>query len=139
MVYFSDIFASKFNQIKMHFSKHNGFRSRMFAIIFLFLNCVCIASPVIKNTTDGYTQVISSQPGHDLNTSGSEENQLPAYSFKHHPVRISATSANHICNENFYSDASFLPVKKCCKVSVTGQDLLPKPGYYTFLFRFKLF
>lgn len=123
----------------MPFSKHHGFKSRMLAIVFVFLNCVCFASPGMKNITDEYQQVIAPQYGYDLNTLGSEENQLPAYSFKHHPVRISATSNNHTCNKNFYSIASLLPVKKCCKSFITASYFLPKPGYYTFLFRFKLF
>lgn len=123
----------------MHFSKHNGFRSKMFAVIFLFLNGVCIASPGIKNITDGYQQSVASQSGHELNNSGSEENQLPIYSFKNHAVQISATSRNYAGNENFYGDASLLPARECCKPFITTSYFLPKPGYYTFLFRFKLF
>lgn len=123
----------------MSSSKQNGFRSTMLAIIFLFLNGVCIASPGIKNITDDCQQVIASQPGHDLNNSGSEENQPPAYSFKNYAVQISATPRNYTCNENFYSDAALLPVTECCKSSMTGRYFLPKPGYYTFLFRYKPF
>lgn len=118
--------------------KHSGFRSRMLAIIFLFLNCVCIASNGIKNTTDDYNQAISLQFGHDFNTLESEENQLPTSSFINHLSRSSVTLKNHNCNGNFYCNASVLSFQKCCNPSIAS-DFLPKPGNYTFLFRYTLF
>lgn len=123
----------------MPFSEHNGFKSRVLSIVFLFLNAVCIASPGIKNVAENYQQSVASQFGHELNNPGPEESELPIYSFKNHAVQISATPRNYACNENFYSKALPLPAKKCCKSFITASYFLPKPGYYTFLFRFKLF
>ncbi len=108
-------------------------------MVFLFLNAVCIASPGIKNITNDYQQLVASQSGLDLSNPGSEESQVPMYSFKNHVVQISAAARNYVCNENLYSDASLLPAGNCCKSFIAASYFLPKPAYYTFLFRFKLF
>ncbi|MDQ2862437.1 MAG: hypothetical protein M3R50_02095 [Bacteroidota bacterium] len=87
---------------------------------------------------DNNKQAVSFQFGNQLTTLGSEENQLPAY-FKHHPVRISSTSRNYSCDENFYSYTSQLPVKKHSVSPITNPYFLTKPEYYIFLFRYTLF
>ena len=120
-------------------SKHSVFKSRILAIIFLFLNAVCIASPVIKNATDDYNQAISLSFGHDANTFGSEENQLPNSSIINHFSRSSVTLKNHICAENIYDHSSVYSVQKYSNSSIAASALLQKPGYYTCLFRYTLF
>ncbi len=120
-------------------SKRNRFISRMLAILFLFLNCVSVASPAVDITANDYRHAGVSQPANDLNNPGSEENQLPAYSFKHHPVRISSTAANHACKENSYSTSSILPIKMGLAPGMNSSYFSPKPAYYNSLFRYKLF
>ena len=121
-------------------SKHSVFKSKVFAIIFLFLNAVCIASPVIKNTADEYQSLISLSFGHDVNTFESEENQLPRSSFiSRSTSRSSVTLKNHICTENFNSYSTGYAVQKYSNSSIAASALLQKPGYYTCLFRYTLF
>ncbi len=120
-------------------SKRDRYSSRMFAILFLFLNCVCIVVPGSKNISESLTEVIASLLGHDLNSSATEENQLAEYSLKHRPARLSTTSSYCIYDNNFYGDIPLPAVKKNCKSPVAATSFLPRPEYYAFLFRFTLF
>jgi hypothetical protein len=121
-------------------SKHSIFKSRLLAIIFLFLNAVCIASPVTKNTADEYQSLISLSFGHDVNTFESEENQLPRASFiSRSTSRSSVTLKNHICTQNSYRYSAGSAVQKYSNSSIASSALLQKPGYYACLFRCTLF
>ncbi|MEO6948605.1 MAG: hypothetical protein ABI297_01730 [Ginsengibacter sp.] len=123
----------------MHRSKHNVYKSRLLAIVFLFLNAVCIASPVMKNTADEYQSVITPQFGHD-SISFELENQLPKSSltsrfFSRSPVKLK----NHIRAENFYCFSTAFSVQKYPNSSIDSSATLQKPGYYASLFRYTLF
>ena len=120
-------------------SKHNFFKSRVLAVIFVFLNAVSIASPVIKNTADDNKPIISLPFEYAANTVESEENQTPNSSVINHFSRKLVTLRNHICTENAYSRSSVFSVQKWTGPSITNSAFLPKPGYYIFLFRYTLF
>lgn len=121
-------------------SNYSRFRRSIFAVFFLFLNVICIASPVIKNTTDDYKSVISLPFGQDTNTFESEENQLPRSSFvSRFFSRSSVTLKNHSCAENFNVQSSLLTVQQCSNAIIAASSLLQKPGYYTCLFLYTLF
>ena len=94
----------------MRGSKHNFFKSRMLAVIFLFLNAVSIASPVIKNTADDNKPIISLTVGYAANAFESEENQTPNSSFINHYSRSSVTLKNHICTKKDFSHLQHLTV-----------------------------
>lgn len=119
----------------MSFSKHKLFKSRILAVIFLFLNAVCIASPVVKNTFQDHTQLISFSLGHNAE---SEESQLPDFSFiNHHTQRFFLLKKDN-CSADLIDKVAILPGKKWSD-SITASDLLPKPAYYSFLFLYTLF
>lgn len=119
--------------------KHSVIKSRMLAIIFLLLNAVCIASPVIKNTADDFNQAISLPFGHNANSSETEENQLPNSSFINYHLQRSVVSENPNGKANFNGNVPALFAKKWFKYSLTGSDFLPKPDYYNCLFLYTLF
>lgn len=123
----------------MRRSKPTMIKSRILAIVFLFLNAVCIASPVMKNTAEDYNQLISLPFGHDANSAESEENQLPNSSFINHRAQSSVTLKNDNCNANFNGNVPSQRVQKWSNFSIIVSDLLPKPGYYSFLFLYTLF
>jgi hypothetical protein len=142
MLYFSDIFAGlNLIQFKMSGSKHNRFRLRLFSILFLFLNCVCTAAPVIKNTSEAYKQAISLQRGLDFNAlETGEENRLATSSIINHSIQFLYRKYNkHSCNKTSYATINVLPFQSWEHPSITVADFLPTPGYYTFLFRYKPF
>ena len=118
-------------------SKHSIYRSRLLAVIFLFLNAVCIASPGIKNSADNYNQV-ALQAGQDINAFESEESVVPAASFISQVRRGSLSATDDIYKHNF-SCALALPVDKWSHPAIAQSAFLQKPGYYTFLFRYTLF
>lgn len=121
-------------------SNHNRFRRSILAVCFLFLNVICIASPVIKNTADDYKSIISVPSGQNTDTFESEENQLPRSSFvSRFFSRGSVTLKNHSCAENFNVQSSLLTVQKCSNAIIAASSLLQKPGYYTCLFLYNLF
>ena len=120
-------------------SNHSVILRNMLAIIFVFLNAVSIASPVIKNTADDYRQLVSLPLGHNSNTSGPEENQLLNTSFLNHQAQSSVSLKNHNCNANFNCNAPLLSVQKCSNSSIAPSFFLERPGYYIFLFRYTLF
>lgn len=120
-------------------SNYNRFRRSVLAVFFLFLNVICIASTVIKNTADGYKSLISVPYGHD-NTFESEENQLSRSSFvSRFFSRSSVNLKNHSCAENFNVQSLLLTVQKCSNAIIATSSLLQKPGYYTCLFLYTLF
>ena len=121
-------------------SNHNRFRRCNLAVFFLFLNVICIASPVIKNTADGYKSVISIPTGQDINTFESEENQLPRSSFINRFFsRSPVILKNHNRAENFNVQSSLLTEYKCSNAIIATSSRLQKPGYYTCLFLCNLF
>lgn len=119
--------------------KHSVIKSRVLAIIFLFLNAVCIASPVIKNTADDFKQAISLPFGHNAHSSETEESQLPNSSFINYHLKSSVTLKNHNGDANFNGNVPALSASNWFKYSLTGSDFLPKPGYYNCLFLYTLF
>jgi len=123
----------------MRGSKHTVIKSRILAVIFVLLNAVSVASPVIKNRADDDKSIISSPFGNAGNAFESEENQTPNSSFINHFSRSSVTVKNHICTENVYCHSLVFPVQKWRGSSITTSTFLPKPGYYIFLFRCTLF
>ncbi|MEO6894570.1 MAG: hypothetical protein ABI136_06000 [Ginsengibacter sp.] len=123
----------------MSASKHSVIKSRMLAIIFLFLNVVCIASPVMKNTADDYNQLISLPFGHDANSAESEENQLPNSSFINYNSQRFILAKNDHCPTNFICNVPSPAGQKSNNSYFIPFDLLPKPGYYSFLFLYTLF
>ena len=123
----------------MRKSKHTMIKSRILAIVFLFLNAVCIASPVLKSTGTDCKQLISLPFGHDANSSEAEENQLTNISFINQHSQVSATSKKQTINDDFKVNIPVLRFQKHSNSSITVSDFLPKPGYYKFLFLYTLF
>ena len=119
----------------MSFSKHIVFKSRMLAVVFLFLNAVCIASPIVKNNADNHNQLISLPLGQNAE---SEETQLPNSSFINHHAQRSIVLKNLNCNSGFIEKEPILPAQRR-PGTITTSGFLPKPGYYIFLFRYTLF
>jgi hypothetical protein len=115
--------------------KHNIYRSRTLAVIFMFLNAVCIASTGIKDSAD-YQQV-ALQSGVDLNTFGSEESQEPAASLVSQFRRTCLSTPNH--NPSFYRTIALLPLEEWHDPAIVQSACLQKPGYYNFLFHYTLF
>lgn len=115
--------------------KHNIYRSRILAVIFVFLNAVCIASTGLKNSAD-YQQT-GLQSGLDLNAFGSEENQEPAASFVSQFRRTCLSTQNN--NSGFYRTITLLHLGEWRDPAIAQSARLQKPGYYNFLFRYTLF
>ena len=123
----------------MGVSKHNVIKSRILAVIFVLLNAVSVASPVIKNRADGNKPIISLPFGNAANAFESEENQTVNSSFINHFSRSLVRVKNYICTENVCSHSFVFSIGKWRVPSITTSTFLPKPGYYIFLFRFTLF
>lgn len=121
--------------------QHTSFRCMLLGILFLLLNCVCTAAPVIKITSEDYKQAISLQLIQNTGaTETEEESQLITTSYvsqvtpfsvrKQFPCLACNTSSNRlIAPAAFSSQSSYL----------SARCFLPIPGYYAFLFRYNLF
>lgn len=116
---------------------HIGFKHRLLGMLFLFFNCVCTAAPVIKATSEDYKQAVSVRLAQSYNE---EESRLTAcdvvllthFSFKkQHP--------NRLYNAGNNSAAGLLSHLHGHQPPIDAAHLLPIPGYYSFLFRYKLF
>lgn len=125
----------------MRGKQHIGLRYRLLALLFLFFNCICTAAPVIKATSEDYKQAVSLRLSQNPNAAESEEEsrlaaayvvQITHFSFKRqHTDRLYNIAGNH--------PAGILPRRDQRKAYVAATNFLPRPGYYTFLFRYKLF
>ena len=124
----------------MHRSNHSRFRRSILAVFFLFLNVICIASPVVKNATDDDKPVITLLYGQDIHFVEPDENQLTRSSFVNRFFSRSAASLkNHNGTENIYRYSSVLMAQKCSNSIIAVSSLLQKPGYYSCLFLYTLF
>ena len=121
--------------------QHIGLRCRLLGLLFLFFNCICTAAPVIKATSEDYKQAVSLRLSQNPNAAESEEEsrlaiayvvQLTYFSLKRQPTdRLWKMGNNH--------PAVLLPDMGECKAYIAGTNFLPRPAYYAFLFRYKLF
>lgn len=121
--------------------QHIGLRCRLLGLLFLFFNCICTAAPVIKATSADYKQALSLPLAQNANAAESEEEsrlaavyvvQLNHFSFK----RQQADRVYHIGNNH---PVRMLSGKDWYQSYTTDASLLPRPAYYAFLFRYKLF
>ncbi|MEO6134690.1 MAG: hypothetical protein ABIP35_06025 [Ginsengibacter sp.] len=112
---------------------HNSFTKSILAVMFMFLNGICIASPALKNTADNYSQNAS------LNNLETTENQLPAQSLKLNTIRRSVVLVNRANVENLYNNTVAIVFNKSSDFSPANLYLLPKPAYYLLLFHYTLF
>ncbi len=122
--------------------QHSRFKSRLLGLLFLFFNCVCIAAPVVKLSSDDYREATSMQLVHIPNAPETEEenhftasvyvNQLNHFSFRKH-------NGKHVFNES--NSIAFTSVNDAVgqKFYLSTSNFLPTPGYYVFLFRYNLF
>lgn len=120
-------------------SKHSNFSKSILAVIFVFLNGICVATPAIKNSTGNYTQTSSLQFGYDLNNPETAENHLPAQTIRQQAVRRSLIPSDRAGIENINNDTTALRMHEGFNYSRSSSYFLPRPGYYIFLFRYTLF
>ena len=116
-------------------SHHSSLSKSILAVIFLFLNGICVASPAIKNITHNNIEVSSLQPGNDSNSPEITENHLATQSIRHQAVRRSVLTLNN-AGENIDNNIAAL---RGLEYSRADSYFLPRPGYYIFLFRYTLF
>jgi len=120
--------------------QHISFMHKVLAMLFLFFNCVCTATPVIKAISQDYKQAVSVPLSQLPGAAESEEesqlvvshvNQLTHFSFakKHFNHHVDIASERSATLTDIASQRSY----------ITSASLLPKPAYYIFLFRYTLF
>jgi hypothetical protein len=122
---------------------HMDFKGKLLGMLFLFFNCVCVAAPVVKLTSESYKDAVSMQLDPIPNTPETEEeNRLTSFSYVNQPIRPSLRKQNE--GQVYYKDSSIhtalFPSNRDSQKSypiVAG--FLPRPGYYTFLYRHHLF
>jgi hypothetical protein len=117
--------------------KHFNYKSTLLAIVFGFLNCVCMASPVLKANADCNQELVSLQFGNDLNNIDIEADPISAYSFKINQVNFAA--AKFSSHPNPYTDIATNGFISKPLASNFSAYLIPEPGYYSFLFQYSLF
>lgn len=120
-------------------SKLYNFKSRILAIIFLFLNAVCIASPAIKTAYENEGQSVTIPFINDFNTVESEEEISGTSFINNHKSLSSANKSNNNRSEKNYLQRLVLSVQNHFSPFIKNSAFLPTPHYYTFLFRFKPF
>ena len=121
----------------MQLKKHSGFTFTLIAIVFLFLNAVCSAAPLLKisfkNCQFANTGLLQNP------AEAAEETSLQISSFE---TRDSKFSLRHPSpNRLFKKDNSiaFDYQEWQPKFSFAAYNSLLRPAYYHFLFRHNLF
>lgn len=114
--------------------KYNRF---MLAMIFMLLNCVCMASGAIKVNAPSKTAIVSLEFEHDANDIDTESNSLSTYSFKNNQLSF---SSDKYVTKQFLKDVN-APQRFVLNIFLPSlaSYLIPEPGYYSFLFQFSLF
>ena len=123
-------------------TQHRNFKSRLLAVLFLFFNCICTAAPVVKLTDENHADAV-------------------AIRLLQVPTPLENEEENRAATSGYINHANHFSVRKHCDKRVgnspdakptilfSGNDLpktyiheagiLPVPGNYAFLFRYKLF
>jgi hypothetical protein len=117
--------------------KHFNYKSTLLAIVFGLLNCVCMASPVLKANADCKKELVSLPFGNDLNNIEIEGDPISAYSFKINQVNFAP--AKFSSDPNPYNDIPINGFISKPLASNFSAYLIPEPGYYSFLFQYCLF
>lgn len=121
---------------------HTVIKSRLLAVLFLFFNCVCTATPVVQFASGHEKEAVS--PGltkTNVPAENEEDVHAPASFYVNHIKRFSVPKqynrhVQHSINAvPAFSFSGHDPRSMCCSYA----GLLPVPGYYSFLFRYKLF
>lgn len=120
-------------------SKLYNFKSRILAIIFLFLNAVCIATPAIKTAYENEGQSVTIPFINDFNTVESEEEISGTSFINNHKGLSSANKSNSNRSAKNYLQRLVLSVQNRFSPFIKFSAFLPTPHYYTLLFRFKPF
>lgn len=120
-------------------SYHSSFSRSILAVIFVFLNTICVASTAIKNSANNFIQISSLQTAPDLNNPETSENHLPAQSLKQQVVRRAVVPSNRAHIESINNNTLVLYNKSDLPYDTFTSHFLTRPGYYIFLFRFTLF
>jgi hypothetical protein len=128
--------------MNMLWKQHADFKSRWFALLFLLINCVCTAAPVLKlgseeNRQSGFSSLFQ-VPG---TTETGEENHFTASACVNGLTHFSFRKQG---GKQIYNTEGSVPRTSFCDTvfqqsHFSAADVLPTPGYYTFLFRYNLF
>ncbi|MEO5944371.1 MAG: hypothetical protein ABIP30_15075 [Ferruginibacter sp.] len=117
--------------------KHFNYKSSLLAIFFGLLNCVCMASPVLKTYADCNKEQVALQYGYDLNNIETEGESISTYSFKN--THINFAPAKFSSDPNLYNNIEKNEGSENAAVPYISAYLIPEPGYYSFLFQYSLF
>lgn len=120
--------------------QHTRFKSRLPGLLFLLFNCVCIAAPVVKLTSEEYKEAASIRLVHIPNVPETEEeNHFTASVYVNHLNHFSFRKHKHVFNESNSLAFALLNDAVGQKFYFSTVNFLPTPGYYAFLFRYNLF
>ncbi len=114
-----------------------NFKRTLLAVILVFLNCVCMASSVVKTSADRNTDVVSLQFCDDLDNLETEPNPVTAYSFKNIQVNVCAARTPAGLRTSYNRSIQF-PVQNIA-IHRLSACLIPEPAYYSLLFIYSLF
>lgn len=120
-------------------SIHISFTKSVFAIIFLFLNTICIASPSLKVQAENNIQSSSLLPEHDVNNSALPESKFDAETIACTTVQRAGLPQNSINVDSLDLNIEKGGMENCTSFNVEPYFNLPIPGYYLLLFRCTLF
>lgn len=118
---------------------HISFTKSVFAIIFLFLNTICIASPSLKVQAENNIQSSPLLPEHDVNNSAWPEGKFDAETIACTTVQRSGMALNHSNIERVDFNTGEVCMQNLSSFNIRPSCNLPIPGYYLLLFRCTLF
>ncbi|MBS1737575.1 MAG: hypothetical protein JSS98_13365 [Bacteroidetes bacterium] len=120
-------------------SIHISFTKSVFAITFLFLNTICIASPSLKIQAENNIQSSPLLPEHDVNNSALPESKFDAETIACTTVQRSGMVLNHSSIERVDFNTGEGCMQNISSFNIRPYYNLPIPGYYLLLFRCTLF
>ncbi len=96
-----------------------------------------MASGVIKANVESKIGIVSLQHGNETNNIEAESITLPAYSFKNN--QINYNSGKHVTQLRFQKYNASKHTEQNSLLPFLYLNLIPRPGYYSFLFQYSLF
>jgi hypothetical protein len=125
--------------ILKHWKQHTGFKNSALALLFLFFNCISIASPVLHLRAEGSKEVSRGLVQFPGNMEMEEENPATSVYVSHSSnfsVRQQHCNNRAVCTNH---DQPALLALHQLQFELPDHHLLPLPGYYASLFLFNLF
>lgn len=126
----------------MQWKQHRNFKTNWFAALFLFFNCICTATPVLRVADEHLAGIISTEPVQfPTPLENEEENHAFPLGYTNHVHHFSIRrhGDNRVRDAVVFSSADLSSNRQLSINRLPGAHDLPIHGSDAFIFRYTLF